>query len=50
MLKISIPLTGIASLFNLSKSAVTNQRTRLFEKLFGYKGKAAELDKFISDL
>ena len=50
LLKISIPLTGIANLFNYSKSAVTNQRTRLFEKLFGYKGKAAELDKFISDL
>ena len=50
LLKISIPLTGIASLFNYSKSAVTNQRTRLFEKLFGYKGKAAELDKFIADL
>jgi hypothetical protein len=50
LLKISIPLTGIANLFNNSKSAVTNQRTRLFEKLFGYKGKAAELDKFISDL
>jgi len=50
LLKISIPLTGIANLFNYSKSAVTNQRTRLFEKLFGYKGKAPELDKFISDL
>lgn len=50
LLKISIPLTGIANLFNYSKSAVTNQRSRLFEKLFGYKGKAAELDKFISDL
>ena len=50
MLKISIPLTGIANLFNYSKSAVTNQRTRLFEKLFGYKGKATDLDKFISDL
>jgi protease-4 len=24
--------------------------TRLFEKLFGYKGKATDLDKFISDL
>ena len=50
LLKISIPLTGIANLFNYSKSAVTNQRTRLFEKLFGYKGKATDLDKFISDL
>lgn len=50
LLKISIPLTGIANLFNYSKSAVTNQRTRLFEKLFGYKGKATELDKFISEL
>ena len=50
LLKISIPLTGIANLFNYSKSAVTNQRIRLFEKLFGYKGKAAELDKFIADL
>ena len=50
LLKISIPLTGIANLFNYSKSAVTNQRTRLFEKLFGYKGKAIDLDKFISDL
>ena len=50
LLKISIPLTGIANLFNYSKSAVTNQRIRLFEKFFGYKGKAAELDKFIADL
>ena len=50
LLKISIPFTGIANLFNYSKSAVTNQRTRLFEKLFGYKGKATDLDKFISDL
>lgn len=50
LLKISIPLTGIANLFSYSKSAVTNQRTRLFEKLFGYKGKATELDKFISEL
>lgn len=50
LLKISIPLTGIANLFNYSKSAVSNNRSRLFEKIFGYKGKATDLDKFIADL
>lgn len=50
LLKIKISLTGIANLLNCSQSSITNARTRLYERFFGKKGKASELDKFIAEL
>ena len=50
LLKMRISLTGIANLLNCSQSSITNARTRLYEKIFGKKGKASELDKFIAKL
>lgn len=50
LLKMKISLTGIANLLNSSQSSITNARTRLYERIFGKKGKASELDKFITEL
>jgi len=50
LLKMKISLTGIANLLNSSKPSITNARTRLYEKIFGKKGKASDLDKFIAEL
>ena len=50
LLKIKVSLTGIANLLNSSQSSITNARTRLYERIFGKKGKATELDKFIAEL
>ena len=50
LLKMGISLTGIANLLNSSKPSITNARTRLYEKIFGKKGKACDLDKFIAEL
>ena len=50
LLKMGISVTGIASLLESSKPSITNARTRLYEKIFGKKGKACDLDKFIAEL
>ena len=50
LLKMKISLTGIANLLNSSQSSITNARTRLYERIFGKKGKASDLDKFIAEL
>lgn len=50
LLKIKVPLTGIANILNCGQSSITNARTRLYGRIFGKKGKASELDKFIAEL
>ena len=50
LLKMGITLTGIANLLESSKPSITNARTRLYERIFGKKGKASDLDKFIAEL
>ena len=50
LLKMGITLTGIANLLESSKPSITNARARLYERIFGKKGKASDLDKFIAEL
>ena len=50
LLKMGITLTGIANLLESSKPSITNARARLYERIFGKKGKASDLDKFIEEL
>jgi tetratricopeptide (TPR) repeat protein len=48
--KIGIPVSQMAGIFNKSSQGISNQRSRLYEKLTGNKGTAADLDKFLHDL
>jgi hypothetical protein len=48
--KIDIPVNQIANIFNKTIQGVSNQRSRLYEKLTGNKGTAIDLDKFLYDL
>jgi tetratricopeptide (TPR) repeat protein len=48
--KIDIPINRIADIFNKTSQGVSNQRSRLYEKLTGNKGTATDLDKFLYDL
>jgi hypothetical protein len=48
--KIDIPVNQLAGIFNKSSQGISNQRSRLYEKLTGKKGTAADLDKFLHDL
>ena len=50
LLKMGITLSGIANLLESSKPSITNARARLYERIFGKKGKASDLDKFIAEL
>lgn len=50
LVKIQIPVKGIAQLLNRTTSAITNCRIRLYKKIHGIEGKAENLDKFIVDL
>lgn len=50
LVKIRIPVKGIAQLLNRTTSAITNCRIRLYKKIHGIEGKAENLDKFIVDL
>jgi tetratricopeptide (TPR) repeat protein len=48
--KIDIPVNQLAGIFNKSSQGISNQRSRLYEKLTGNKGTAADLDKFLHEL
>jgi tetratricopeptide (TPR) repeat protein len=48
--KIGVPVNQLAGIFNKSSQGISNQRSRLYEKLTGNKGTAADLDKFLHDL
>jgi tetratricopeptide (TPR) repeat protein len=48
--KIDIPVNRMAGIFNKSSQGISNQRSRLYEKLTGNKGTASDLDKFLHDL
>ena len=50
LIKCEFSVTEISELICISKSAVTNLRTRLYFKLFKVKGTSAELDAFIASL
>ena len=50
LIKIQIPVKGIAKILLLSLPAISNSRTRLYKKIHGKEGKAEMLDKFILDL
>lgn len=50
LVKILIPVKGIAQLLNRTTSAITNCRIRLYKKIHGTEGKAEDLDKFIVNL
>ena len=50
LIKILIPVKGMAQILNRSTSAITNSRIRLYKKIHGVEGKADALDKFIIDL
>lgn len=47
LVKIGIPVGGMARIMDLSKSAISNIRTRLYEKIFDDKGSADDFDRFI---
>ena len=50
LIKISIPVKGIAQILNRTPSAISNSRNRLYKKIHGKDGKADMLDSFIIDL
>ena len=50
LIKISIPVGGMAQILNRTPSAISNARIRLYKKIHGKEGKADMLDKFILDL
>lgn len=50
LIKIDIPVKGIAQILRRTTSAVTNSRIRLYKKIHGIDGKAEETDRFILDL
>lgn len=50
LVKIEIPVRGIARYINRGVSAVTNIRKRLYYKIFHTEGSAKEFDKYISEL
>ena len=50
LIKISIPISDIATLIGRTRSAVTLARIRLYKKMQGEDGKAEELDRFILGL
>ena len=47
LVKIGIQVGGMARIMDLSKSAISNIRTRLYEKIFDDKGSADDFDRFI---
>ena len=50
LIKISIPVGGMAQILNRTPSAISNARIRLYKKIHGKDGKADMLDDFIIDL
>jgi tetratricopeptide (TPR) repeat protein len=48
--KIDVPVNRIADILSKSSQGISNQRSRLYEKLTGHKGTATDLDKFLHDL
>lgn len=50
LIKIAMPVKCIAALMNLSASAVSLNRSRLYEKIHGVKGAPKMFDEFISGL
>lgn len=50
LIKITVPVKGIATILCKSMSAITNMRTRLYKKLLNEEGKASDFDKFIREL
>lgn len=50
LIKIDIPVKGIAQILRRTTSAVTNARIRLYKKIHRIDGKAEEMDRFILDL
>lgn len=50
LVKIGISVSGMARIMDLTKSAISNIRTRLYEKIFEDKGSTDDFDKFILGL
>lgn len=50
LIKIEIPNKGMAELLNVSPSAITQARKRLYKKISGEAGSGESLDKMILDL
>lgn len=50
LIKIKTPLTKIAGMMFVSKSAITNARTSMYSKMFQIKGKARDFDDYIASL
>lgn len=50
LIKIQIPVKGIAKILLLSQAAISNSRARLYKKIHGSEGNGEMLDKFILDL
>ena len=50
LVKIGIPVGGMSQIMDLSKSAISNIRTRLYEKIFTDKGSTDDFDQFILGL
>jgi tetratricopeptide (TPR) repeat protein len=48
--KIDIPVNRIADILNKTSQGISNQRSRLCEKLTGSKGTATDLDEFLHNL
>ena len=50
LIKLEIPLKGIAGLINRGPSAVTNLRKKLYWKLFQEEGTVKDFDQYIAGL
>lgn len=50
LVKLKIPVKGMAKLLSCTKSSVSNIRSRLYKKIFKEEGGAESFDKFIADL
>lgn len=50
LIKIRIPVKGIAQILLLSQAAISNSRARLYKKMHKTEGNGEMLDKFILDL
>lgn len=50
LVKIGISVSGMTRIMDLTKSAISNIRTRLYEKIFEDKGSTDDFDKFILGL
>ena len=50
MVKLGVPLADVANVLNRSRAAITQLRSRLYEKLTGSPGTSSDLDKLLKDL